>query len=127
MAGMTARLAVPTTGVAGLESARSQHFGHCDCFTIVDIDDGQITGVSGVACPEHVEGGCLRPVQVLSEAGVTAVVAFGMGMRPLQGFLRAGIAVLHDNTEPNVGKVAQLVAEGRVRPMAPEVACNHHH
>ncbi len=127
MAGMTVRLAVPTTGEAGLGSTRSRHFGHCDCFTVVDIDDGEIKGVSGVACPEHVEGGCLRPVNVLAEAGVTAVVAAGMGMRPLAGFNRAGIAVLHDATEPNVGKVAELVAQGRVPVMSPEVACNHRH
>ncbi len=50
-----------------------------------------------------------------------------MGMRPLMGFNQAGIAVLHDATEPNVGKVAELVAQGRVPVMSPEVACNHHH
>ena len=36
----TMKLAVPTMGQAGLGSERSGHFGHCDCFTIVDIVDG---------------------------------------------------------------------------------------
>ena len=127
MPGMTVKLAVPTTGKPGLESTRSEHFGHCDCFTIIDIDDGEIKSVSGVDCPEHVEGGCLRPVNALADAGVDAIGAAGMGMRPLMGFNQAGIAVLHDATEPNVGKVAELVAQGRVPVMSPEVACNHHH
>ena len=27
-------------GAAGLNAERSGHFGHCDCFTVVDIVDG---------------------------------------------------------------------------------------
>lgn len=123
----TMKLAVPTLGAAGLEGERSGHFGHCDCFTIVDIDDGEIKGASSVDCPEHVEGGCLRPVNALAEVGVTAIVAAGMGMRPLMGFNQVGIAVLYDTTEPNVGKVAEMVAQGRVPIMTPDSACNHHH
>ena len=34
------KLAVPTMGAAGLNAERSGHFGHCDCFTVVDIVDG---------------------------------------------------------------------------------------
>ena len=42
--GETMKLAVPTMGEAGLESERAGHFGHCDCFTVVEIADGEITG-----------------------------------------------------------------------------------
>ena len=66
----TLKLAVPTMGKAGLDSERSGHFGHCDCFTIVDIEDGEIKQVSELANPPHEEGGCLRPVGLLSDAGV---------------------------------------------------------
>ena len=31
-------LGVPSQGQGGLESQRSGHFGHCDCFTLVEID-----------------------------------------------------------------------------------------
>ena len=60
--GETMKLAVPTMGEAGLESERAGHFGHCDCFTVVEIADGEITGTSEVANPPHEEGGCMRPV-----------------------------------------------------------------
>ncbi len=122
----TLKLAVPTMGEAGLESERSGHFGHCDCFTIVDIEGGEIKQVSALANPPHEEGGCLRPVTLLHDAGVQAIVAAGMGMRPLMGFAQAGITVYFDNTTPNVGDVAKLVAAGQVPTMSPEHACQHH-
>ena len=93
----TMRLAVPTMGAAGLDSQRAGHFGHCDCFTVIDIADGRIVDTTEVANPPHEEGGCLRPVGLLAEAGVDAIVAAGMGMRPLMGFGQAGIAVYFDN------------------------------
>ena len=87
---MTAiKLAVPTMGAAGLDAERSGHFGHCDCFTIVTIVDGEITEVDALDNPPHEEGGCLRPVSLLHDAGVDAIVAAGMGMRPMMGFADA--------------------------------------
>lgn len=121
----TMKLAVPTMGAAGLESQRAGHFGHCDCFTVVDIVEGEIKGTSEVANPPHEEGGCLRPVGLLSDAGVQGIVAAGMGMRPMMGFQEAGIAVYFDNQTPNVGDVAKMVAAGQVPTMGPENACHH--
>lgn len=119
------KLAVPTLGVAGIESQRSGHFGHCDCFTIVEIDNGDILSVTELKNPEHEEGGCLRPIALLQDAGIDAIVAAGMGMRPLNGFMNAGIEVYFDNETPIVGDVAQKVARGEVQKMGPENACRH--
>ncbi|MFR3092362.1 MAG: NifB/NifX family molybdenum-iron cluster-binding protein [Eggerthella lenta] len=87
--GETMKLAVPTMGEAGLESERAGHFGHCDCFTVVEIADGEITGTSEVANPPHEEGGCMRPVGLLAKAGVDAIVAAGMGA-PAHGLQPGG-------------------------------------
>ena len=121
----TMKLAVPTLGAAGLDGERSGHFGHCDCFTIVDIADGEIKNVGELANPPHEEGGCLRPVKLLHDAGVQAIVAAGMGMRPLVGFADAGITVYFENRTPNVGEVAKMVAAGEVPVMGAENACQH--
>lgn len=123
--GETLKLAVPTMGQAGLDAQRSGHFGHCDCFTIVDITDGEITAVNELVNPPHEEGGCMRPVALLSDAGVQAIVAAGMGMRPMRGFAQAGIAVYFDNAAARVGDAAQVVAEGRAPKMTPDQACHH--
>ena len=122
----TFKLAVPTLGEAGLDAERSGHFGHCDCFTIVTIADGEITEVAKLDNPPHEEGGCLRPVQLLADNGIDAIVAAGMGMRPMMGFAQAGIAVFYEAETPGVGDVAKKVAEGSVPTMGPDQACNHH-
>lgn len=123
----TMKLAVPTMGKAGLDAQRAGHFGHCDCFTVVEIENGEIKGTSEVANPPHEEGGCLRPVGLLADAGVDAIVAAGMGMRPLMGFNQAGITVYFENQTPIVGDAAKLVAAGSVPVMSADNACNHHH
>lgn len=122
----TLKLAVPTLGEASLESQRSGHFGHCDCFTLCTIEDGQVTAVEAVENPPHEEGDCLRPVGLLADAGADAIVAAGMGMRPLMGFNEAGITVYFENETPGVGDVARKVAAGGVPVMGAENACHHH-
>lgn len=119
------KLAVPTLGQAGLDSERSGHFGRCDCFTLVTIDDGQITSVEAIDNPPHEEGGCLRPVKLLSDAGATAIVAAGMGMRPFMGFSDAGIEVFFETETPNVGDVARRIAAGDVTKMTADNTCHH--
>lgn len=121
----TMKLAVPTMGNASLESQRSDHFGHCDCFSIVEIRDGEIFGIEELANPAHEENGCHRPVALLQDAGIDAIVAFGMGSRPMDGFGRAGITVYHDTDAATVGEVAKKIAKGEARVMSPENACHH--
>lgn len=121
------KLAVPSMGKGGLEAERSGHFGRCDCFTLVDIVDGKVTKTSVLQNPPHEEGGCLRPVSLLSAQGVDAIVAAGMGGRPLMGFNQEGITVYFENKTPKVGETVALVAEGKAPVMSVDQACNHHH
>ena len=123
----TMKLAVPTMGAAGLDAQRAGHFGHCDCFTVATITDGEIGEVAAVDNPPHEEGGCLRPVGLLADAGVDAIVAAGMGMRPLTGFQQAGITVYFDNVHPQVGDAVRAVAAGEAPVMSADQACQHHH
>ncbi len=124
----TIKLAVPTMGEAGLSAQRAGHFGHCDRFTVVTITDGEIADEVGVVeNPPHEEGGCLRPVNLLAGEGVNAIVAAGMGMRPLMGFNQVGITVYFDNVHPVVGDAARAVAAGEAPIMSSDQACQHHH
>ena len=125
----TIKLAIPSEGTGGMEADRAGHFGHCDCFTVVDIEDGEIVSSSLMDNPPHEEGGCLRPVQLLADAGVNSIVAAGMGKRPFKGFNDAGIEVYFDNKTSNVGEVALLVAQEKLSVMVLENTCQsgHHH
>ena len=87
------KIAVPSNKPGGLDSIMSGHFGHCDLFTILTIQDNQIIAVNTVNNVVHVPGGCLAPVALLAEKGVNSIVVAGMGKRPLAGFKDVGINV----------------------------------
>ena len=105
-------LAVPSNNPGGLEAGRSDHFGHCDVFTIIKIKDDAIVEVRIVSNQEHKAGGCMVPVQFLKSNDVDAIVVGGIGARPLQGFIEVGIDVLYAdrNTVPTV----QSVVDGMI-------------
>ena len=101
------RIAVPSEGQGGLDGLRAGHFGHCDVFTLVDVEDGQIKEVSILANKEHVQGGCMVPVQLLAENKVQRLVVGGIGMRPLMGFKQVGIDVYYDGERRQIRPVVE--------------------
>ena len=118
-------IAIPSMHPGGLEAGRSGHFGRCDVFTLVSMKDGEIELVREVPNAEHAEGGCLVPVQILYNAGATALVVAGIGMRPRMGFADAGIAVLVGPGE-TVGEVIDAYRSDLVRPIADSDLCGGH-
>ena len=42
----TGRIAVPSNGDGGLNAQRSGHFGHCDVFTFIDLENGKVSAVT---------------------------------------------------------------------------------
>jgi predicted Fe-Mo cluster-binding NifX family protein len=108
----TVRIAVPSEGQGGLDGMRAGHFGHCDVFTLIDVEDGQIKEVSILQNKEHVQGGCMVPVNLLAEAKVQRLIVGGIGMRPLQGFNQVGIDVYYDGERRDIRPVVEdMIAE----------------
>jgi len=66
------RIAIPSLGDGGMDGQRAGHFGHCDVFTFVDVEEGEIKQVSTVQNQEHVQGGCMVPVNLLAGYKVNA-------------------------------------------------------
>ena len=119
-------LAVPTNGAGGLEAERSAHFGRCDTFTLVDINEGSLENVRTVQNPPHVEGGCLASVNLLASHDVTAILVAGMGARPLAGFNAAGISVYFESGTADVADAITLLLAGKVEVMDDRFACGGH-
>lgn len=117
------RLAIPSEGEGGLDGVRSGHFGHCDVFTCIDVEDGQIKQVSIVPNVEHVQGGCMVPVQLLAQNGVNALVVGSIGMRPLMGFRQVGIEVYHDGVRPQIRPVVEDFLAGKLPKIADDQVC----
>lgn len=118
------KIAIPSETDAGLESIRSGHFGHAAYMTVVEFDDDMnIVGVESVKNADHDAVGCGGVIDFVSGIGVDGILTVGMGMPPFTRFTNAGIKVYSDTTEPNVGNVARLFAEGKVALMDPANAC----
>ncbi len=109
-----------------MEASRSDHFGHCDVFTLVDIDnEKKISAVETLPVPDHDAGGCMVPVKVLSDAGVNAIVVGGIGARPMQGFSEVGIEVYwaDKNSIPDATSVMEKFTAGLLPKMNADQAC----
>jgi len=116
-------VAVPSVTPGGMNAEASGHFGHCDVFTLVTIEDGEIGDVSLHENVEHAQGGCLAPVAVLASKRVDALIAGGMGMRPLIGFNDAGIEVFFNNGLDRVGSIIEAFVQGRLPRFSRENVC----
>ena len=119
----TSTLAIPSALPGGLEAGMGMHFGHCDIYTIVQIEDGAIKSVGTLPNVPHQQGGCLAPVQHLASHGVTALLAGGMGMRPLMGFQQAGVSVYYAGNYPTVGLAVQAFLDGKLPAFSTEFTC----
>jgi predicted Fe-Mo cluster-binding NifX family protein len=121
------RIAIPSVDNGGLDGQRSGHFGHCDVFTIVDVEDGEIKEVSTIPNQEHVQGGCMVPVNFLAGHNVNALIVGGIGMRPLMGFRQVGIDVYHDAVRPEIRPVVEDLIAGRLPIISDDQVCGGGH
>lgn len=117
------RIAIPSVEQGGLDGMRSGHFGHCDVFTLVDVEGGEIKKVTTVANQGHVQGGCMVPVNFLAQHKVNALIVGGIGMRPLMGFRQVGIDVYHDAQRQEIRPVVEDLIAGNLPQIADDQVC----
>ncbi len=117
------RVAFPSQGNGGLDGRRAGHFGHCDVFTCIDVEDGEIKEVSILPNKEHVQGGCMVPVTLLAANRVNALVVGGIGMRPLMGFRQVGIEVYHDAERVEIRPVIEDFIAGILPKISDDQVC----
>ena len=82
------RFAVPTS-----DGVLCPHFGHCQEFTLVDVDmaSKEVIGYTSIPAPEHEPG--LLPAW-LADKGAGFIIAGGMGSRAQQLFAEQGVTVI---------------------------------
>lgn len=123
-------VAVPSDAPGGLDAAPSGHFGHCDAYTLARVENGEISQVDVHYNEGHEHGNCLQPVQELARQGVAALLAGGMGMRPLQAMQAAGITVYHNAGHATVREALKAFADGKLQSFGTEQlckgGCGHH-
>ena len=119
-------VAVPSVGEGGIDARRSHHFGKSPCFTAVELAAGEIEHVHVIPNGPHSDGGCQAAAQLLAAAGVNALVAAGIGARPLAVLNEAGIDVYFDRQRKTVGEAVAALAAGELQPIATDQICSHH-
>ncbi len=117
------RISVPSNGSGGLDGQRAGHFGHCDVFTLIDVEEGQIKSVSTIQNGGHVQGGCMVPVNLLADHKVDALIVGGIGMRPLMGFRQVGIDVYYDAQRPEIRPVVEDLIAGNLPKIEDNQVC----
>ncbi|MBT3225430.1 MAG: NifB/NifX family molybdenum-iron cluster-binding protein [Deltaproteobacteria bacterium] len=117
------RIAVPSIENGGLDGQRAGHFGHCDVFTLIDVAEGKISKVSTIQNEEHVQGGCMVPVQLLANQNVNALIVGGIGLRPLMGFNQYNIDVYHDAERDDILPVVADLISGKLPLIEKDQVC----
>ncbi len=117
------RIAVPSMENGGLEGQRSGHFGHCDVFTLIDVEEGEIKNVSTIQNEAHVQGGCMVPVQLLARNNVNALIVGGIGLRPLMGFQQFNIDVYHEAERADIKPVVEDLVAGKLSVIRNDQVC----
>ena len=120
---MNTLIAIPSAQPGGLEAPLGAHFGHCDLYTLVAVENGKVKDVNVVPNVPHQQGGCMAPVNYLAQQGVKTLIAGGMGFRPLMGFNQAGIDVYFGGQAQTVGQAVDAILDGKLPQFSQEHTC----
>jgi predicted Fe-Mo cluster-binding NifX family protein len=116
-------VAIPSSHPGGLDAMLGAHFGHCDLYTLVTLENGAIHSVDVIPNVPHQQGGCMAPVKYLADNGIQALIAGGMGFRPLMGFNQVGISVYFGGDAQSVGEAVTAFIEDRLSEFRQEHTC----
>lgn len=109
------KLAIATEG-----SIVSGHFGHCESFTIYEIEAKEVKNKEVVENPGHKPG--FLPV-FLDEKGVNVIVSGGMGAGAIKIFDEKGIEVI-TGAEGEVDEILKSYLAGEL--VSSGSVCNNH-
>jgi len=108
-------IAIPTA-----QGKLCAHFGHCETFSMVEVDDQKIVKTVQLDPPPH-EPGVLP--KWLAEQGANIIIAGGMGQRAQQLFTQQGIQVVVGAASESPEKLAENFLKGTLKTGTN--ACDH--
>jgi predicted Fe-Mo cluster-binding NifX family protein len=111
----------------GLESDVCAHFGSCEYFTIVDLQDKDIAGIMVISnsSPDG-EHNCAAPSTILKSQNVETVLVSGIGGRPLMSLTESKIKVFA-GAMGRISNAVQDYNDGLLQELSTTGTCNCSH
>ena len=112
------KIAIPTR-----DNVVDDHFGHCDHYTIISVDDNKnVIGSERLDSPQGC--GCKSNIaSVMQEMGITIMLAGNMGMGAFNKLTMHGISVVR-GCHGNIEDVLKAYLDGSIADSAE--SCSHH-
>ncbi len=104
---------IPANGPE-LSDSMSEHFGHCNYFVGVEIDENSINKAFSLQNNGH--STCMEPVINMKNRNVTDMIVGGIGGRPFMGFLQYGIN-LYQGVQGTLKENVELLLDGKLKPL----------
>jgi predicted Fe-Mo cluster-binding NifX family protein len=120
---MNSVIAIPSQNPGGLDAELGAHFGHCDLYTVITVENDKVADVKVIPNVPHQQGGCMAPVQHLASNGINQLIAGGMGLRPLMGFNQVGIKVYYGGDTQTVRQAVEAMLAGQLPEFKQEHTC----
>ena len=109
------KIAIPTA-----DGKLCPHFGHCETFAIVTVENGAVKATEAVKPPPHEPGVLPRWLHGL---GVNVIIAGGMGQRAQAFFAQFGIEVVVGAQPEEPARIVRAYLDGALA--TGENVCDH--
>ena len=107
-------IGIPSDGPE-LSDTISDHFGHCNYFVGIEIDDEKnLKKLFSLQNNGH--AGCMEPVNDMKQRSVTDMIVGGIGGRPYAGFTHYGIG-LYKGVKGTLSENIQLFLQGNLQSL----------
>ena len=114
------KIAIPCVGRANLQARVSHHFGCCDSYVIVTVEEAEIKSVESIRNGKHSR--CTESVRALLQCAVSLTLGGTMGVGSWEATRKLGIEVRCGIT----GTIAEAVdsfLKGETLPMGEDTLC----
>jgi predicted Fe-Mo cluster-binding NifX family protein len=116
-------IGIPSNGPK-LSDSISDHFGHCNYFVGINInEDNSFEKLFDIQNEGH--SGCMEPVMKMKDKGVTDMIVGGIGGRPYMGFLQFGIPMNQGVVGRSIEENIELYLNGKLTELTSSSCSGH--
>ena len=114
------RIAIPCVGRANLQAEVSHHFGCCDSYAIVTVEEAEIKAIKSIRNGKNSR--CIESVRTLVQSAVSLALVGTMGVGGWEAARKLGIEVRIGITG-TVAEAVESYLKGETLPMGEEALC----